>query len=100
MEYLCIDQTGNRLKEWNGNIRLLRRGINSCELEINGRGSYFHAIVGRHSYGNFICIPNHNVGCELSDYSDVFWNKERLSEQLRKVDAVTVACALQYVKEL
>ena len=71
MEYMCIDKTGNRAKKWKGNIHLLRREGNSYELEINGRGTYFHAIVGRHCYGNFICIPNHDVGCELSDYSDV-----------------------------
>lgn len=100
MEYMCMDKMGNRPKKWKGNIHLLRRKGNSYELEINGRGTYFHAIVGRHCYGNFICIPNHDVGCELSDYSDVFWNRERLSRQLKKTDAVTVACALQHLKEL
>lgn len=34
-------------------------------------GNLFHVIVGRHHYGNYICIPNHNIGCELSDYSDI-----------------------------
>lgn len=79
---------------------ILHKEGHSCEVEITGRGTYFHAIVGRHCYGNFICIPNHDVGCELSDYSDVFWNRERLSSQLKKVDAVTVACALQHLEEL
>ncbi|MFW5669856.1 MAG: DUF6618 family protein [Acetivibrio ethanolgignens] len=100
MEYMCTDQTGNQLTKWKGKIHLLRREGNSYELEINGRGTYFHAIVGRHRSGHFICIPNHDVGCELSDYSDVFWNRERLSGQLKNTDAVTVACALQHLKEL
>lgn len=100
MEYMCIDKTGKQLRKWRGDIRLLHREGHSCEVEITRRGTYFHAIVGRHCYGNFICIPNHDVGCELSDYSDVFWNRERLSSQLKKVDAVTVACALQHLEEL
>ncbi len=41
-----------------------------------------------------------HVGCELSDYSDVFWNRERLSGQLKKADAVTIAYALSHLKEL
>lgn len=100
MEYLCSYCSGKQTRKWKGNLRLLRRDGHSYELEIEGRGTYFHAIVGKHSYGNFICIPNHDVGCELSDYADVFWNRERLSHQLKKVDAATVACALPYLKEL
>lgn len=70
------------------------------EAEINGRGTYFHVIVGKHRYGNYICIPNHDIGCELSDYLDIFWNRERLSQHLKKVDATTVAYGLVHLKEL
>ena len=45
------------------------------KLKINGRGTYFHILAGRHKYGNYLCIPNHDVGCELSDFSDIFWNE-------------------------
>lgn len=100
MEYLCIDKSGKQKRKWPGEIRLLESCEKSYEVEITGRGTYFHAIIGKHRYGNFICIPNHNVGCELSDFSDEFWNRERLSGQLKKVDAVTVACGLTHLKEL
>lgn len=100
MEYVCAIQSGKQKKKWLGEIRLLESDEKNYEVEITGRGTYFHAIAGRHHYGNFICIPNHDVGCELSDFSDVFWNRERLSSQLKKVDAVTVACALSHLKEL
>lgn len=100
MEYMCIDKTDRRVKKWTGQIQLLHKEGNSFELEITGRGTYFHAVVGRHCHGNFICIPDHDVGCGLSDYSDVFWNRERLSGQLEMADAITVACALQYIEEL
>lgn len=97
MEYMCIDKNRGAGKKWTGEIRLLHREGHSCELEITGRGTYFHAIVGRHRHGNFICIPNHDVGCGLSD---VFWKRECLSGQLEMADATTVACALQYREEL
>jgi hypothetical protein len=99
MEYMCIDDSGKQTKRWKGNLRILRKADAVYELAIDGRGTYFHVIAGTHSYGNFICIPNHDVGCELADYSDVFWNRERLSRHLKKADATTVACALPYLKE-
>ncbi|MCI6043686.1 hypothetical protein MR857_10215 [bacterium] len=54
----------------------------------------------KHSYGNYIYIPNHDVGSELSSYRDLFWNTERLSGLLKKVDAVTVSSGLCHLEEL
>ena len=100
MKYQCIYQTKKRRQEWSAELKLLRRDNHSCEIEIAGRGTYFHAIVGNHRYGNYICIPNHSVGCELSSYTDVFWNRERLEQYLKKVDATTVAYALSHLPEI
>lgn len=72
----------------------------SLETEINGRKTYFHVIVGKYRYGNYICITNHDIGCEFLDYSDIFWNCERLSQHFKKVDAVTIAHGLVHLKEL
>lgn len=100
MEYICIYESGNRKQRWLGEIQLLYENDCIYEAEIKGRGTYFHVIVGRHRYGNYICIPNHDIGCELSDYSDVFWNQERLSQHLKDVDAATVAYGLVHLKKL
>ena len=100
MEYTCISRSGNRKQTWSGNICLLYQDSCTYEAEINGRGTYFDVITGRHRYGNYICIPNRDIGCELSDYSDIFWNQERLSQHLKKVDAVTVAYVLVHLKKL
>ena len=67
---------------------------------MNGRGTYFHILAGVHKDGNYLCIPNHDVGCELSDFSDIFWNEGRISNLMRKVDAVTVAAGLAYLPTL
>ena len=86
---------------WSGRIRILRIG-ESCEAEVEARGSHFHLIVGRHSYGNFVCIPNWDIGTEISGLDDVFWNAERLqnSTPLKKVDACSVASALDQIHKI
>jgi len=100
MEYNCILRHGSRRETWTGRLFLLGRGPGWYEAEIDGRGTYFHILAGRHKYGNCLCIPNHDIGCELSDFSDIFWNEERLSHLIRKVDAVTVATGLVHLPTL
>ena len=102
MEYQCTLTRGKRKERWNGEMYPLKNpfAFSSYEAEISGRGTYFHVIAGKHSYGNYICIPNHDVGSELSSYRDLFWNTERLSGLLKKVDAVTVASGLCHLEEL
>ena len=48
------------------------------ELYIDADGRMFHAIVGEHQDGNYICIPNWDAGSELAGLRDEFWNSERL----------------------
>ena len=100
MEYACILRDGPRREAWMGELFLLGRGPGWYEAEINGRGTYFHILAGRHKYGNYLCIPNQNVGCELSDFSDILWNEQRISGLMRKVDAVTVASGLVHLPAL
>ena len=82
MKYTCILRDGSRRETWTGEITLLRGG------------------PGWYKYGNYLCIPNHDVGCELSDFSDILWNEQRISGLMRKVDAVTVATGLACLQAL
>lgn len=100
MEYICKMKEGNRLTCWTGEIQILSCRSGQCEAEINGRGTYFHIIAGRHKYGNYLCVPNHDVGCELSRFGDLFWNTERLSEHMRKVDAITLATGIAEIPKI
>lgn len=102
MDYICYDydQTKEPKQPWIGRLNLYGVSGAAYEVEIMGRGSSFHAIVGRHRYGNYICIPDHEVGSELSRLTDVFWNWERLSKQMNEVDAATVAHALNQLADL
>ena len=45
---------------------LLHRETGFYKAGINGHGTSFHILAGRHKYGNYLCIPNHNVGCPIS----------------------------------
>lgn len=100
MEYTCILRDGSRRETWTGTLILPCGMPGYYEAEINGKGAYFHILAGRHRYGNYLCIPNHDVGCELSDFSDILWNEQRISSLMRKVDAVTVAAGLVYLPAL
>lgn len=85
---------------WNGVLRILKTG-NPCEAEVSARGSSFHLIAGSHAYGNYVCIPNWNVGTELGALTDSFWNEERLLNYtgLREVDVCTVVTALNLLAD-
>ena len=69
-------------RQWECSLEILQIG-NPCEAELCARGSRFHLIVGKHSYGNYLCIPNWAVGTELSTLTDLFWNEERLRHYSR-----------------
>lgn len=97
----CKGEPGMQPGTWEGTLRILRNR-EFCEAEVEARGSHFHLIVGRHSYGNFVCIPNWDIGTEISDPEDIFWNTERLqnSTPLKKVDACSVASALDQIHKI
>ena len=100
MNYTCILKNGSRRENWTGQILLLDAGDGWYEAEINGRGTYSHILAGRHKYRNYLCVPNHDAGGELSDFSGIFWNEERIGSLMRKVDAVTVATGLIHLPAL
>lgn len=95
MEYQCQKRTKNQVTTWFGEITSLSKRDNHYEMEVQARGSYFHIIFGEHTNGHYACIPNWNIGCELASYSDLFWNIERISAQVKtKVDAISIAYAI------
>ncbi len=99
--YKCRMEEDGRIVSWTASIDTIRVAApGQYEAEINGRGTFFHVIAGRHKYGNFLCIPNHGIGCELADFSDLFWTTEQLSmHPIRKVDAVTVAIGISHLEK-
>jgi len=91
-----INENG-RKEKWYGNIINYNESKEILEMYIESRSS-LHIIMGRTSFGNFVCIPNFNVGCYLSKFNDLFWNSEKLSELIGSVDGVTAATAIQFIE--
>lgn len=87
--------SGHKSK-WDGSWEVLSTEPSFHELRIKGRGSSFDVILGDCSSGYYLCIPEINVGCSLSYWSDVFWNTERITQVLAETDAVTIATALNH----
>ena len=97
-------QCKNNNESWNGYISALSESM-PYEFEVNARGSSFHLLVGKHAYGNYLCIPNWGIGTELSFLSDRFWNTEHLKSEypdLSSPDVISIVTALatlgKYIK--
>lgn len=73
--------------------------VQPYELKLSANGSFYHILLGAHQNGNFICIPNWNIGCELAGYSDWFWNSEQLSKQLPFEDAMCIAKGIGFARQ-
>ena len=49
-----------------------------ANISVNGQG--YLVIYGKHINGYFCCIPNWNIGCEMAEPKDTFYNSQRLQE--------------------
>lgn len=96
------DEKGRKVvkrEKWKGEAEILRVNYRMVEAQIEGRLTRLTVLIGVYQYGHFICIPDINVGCPLSEWHDLFWNTERLSMQMNHVDAITVATGVKAVME-
>lgn len=101
LNYICTGIDDMKPKRWKGCIHLLKTSA-PYELEVTARHSSFHILCGKHEYGNYLCIPNWNIGTELAGLSDRFWNFERLTTyypELSLVDAISITYALVALNE-
>lgn len=68
---------------------------NVHHIGVDFNGNYYSVIFGRYVNGGFFSIPNWNVGGELGQFSDTFWNEESLSRVLKsKKVAKAIAMAI------
>ena len=88
-------------KIWFGEICLLAHSPYHKEAVITARGTRFHVIAGSYEYGNYLCVPNLDFGCELSLLSDTFWNAEKISKHLdNPVDVESLVAGLKTLGSL
>ena len=86
------------MEEWDGYVKSIHDHGSHYEIHIDSRSGFLF-IVGLYQYGAFVSIPAFNVGSDLADYSDYFWNNNRLARLMNPVDAATVAEALRTLSE-
>jgi hypothetical protein len=77
-------KNSHKKEYWTGEISYWKDYGSHYELQINSR-SRILVLLGHTSYGNFACIP---------DLNSIFYNSEKLSHILGKVDGITVANAI------
>ena len=87
--------------QWMTQLDVINNNDSFYEVNITGRGHCFHAMIGIHKHGGFLCIPALQFGCQLSYFSDLFYNRERI---MRSIDdpyiAETLARAISLLSEL
>lgn len=85
-----------------GKIIPLRLHQEPYEVNVEARGSSFHLIFGSQVNGMFLCIPNWNIGVELSRLSDRDWNMNSLlkTDRLDYEETTAIIWALYSIGEL
>lgn len=85
-----------------GKITPLQLSREPYEVIVNARGSSFHLIFGKQVNGMFLCIPNWNIGCELSNLFDRDWNMNSLlnTEGLDYEETTAIIWALYNIGNL
>ncbi len=72
-----------------------------ADFEVCARDSMFHIIIGSCNNGRYLCIPNWNIGIDIVDPDDCFWNFGRLTSaypDLNRVDAISIVNAIAAIK--
>lgn len=93
----ALNREGKRKQQvWEGDISRIQLRQQPYEATMCIRGGSYHLIFGQQINGWFLCVPNWEIGVELSTPADRFWNIESLCRAgVSEVDAVCIADALK-----
>lgn len=67
---------------------------------ISSCGSRFEVLYGRCPEYRWLFLPQLEIGCMLSDPSDLFWNSERLGSLLNRKDTLTIVYAIRFIGDI
>ena len=98
--YKCRLFSNDETSTWKGaifNVDLLN---NHIDAEITARGSSFRIILGQSPRGNFLCVPNCNIGIDLADWHDYAWNFDRLLSAYPKMNRIDAASIISAIDEI
>mgnify|MGYP007008945771 FL=1 len=98
MVFECINKEGKKVERWKGHISSFEDYGTHYEIRIVSRSSIL-VLFGKTTQGAFGCMPDFGAGCHLVNPRDKFWNTEKLTRVLGKVDGITVATALYSIAD-
>lgn len=98
MFFECFNKIKNGNEKWIGEITRFKNYGSHYEIVIESR-SRIHVLYGKTEQGAFACMPDFGAGCHLVNPNDIFWNTEKLTRVLGKVDGITVATALKVLAD-
>lgn len=97
MEFFCEDTQAECACDriWKGEIKRVQCRGSTIEMDVSGKGSAMHVIIGEYVCGRYLCIPDWGVSSPLAGMDDSFWNREQLERRIGRADAVTVSEAVR-----
>lgn len=99
-QFYCRFLPDEWMTAWRGTICPLLP-FEPTDYEVCARDSMFRIIMGSYSGGNYLCVPNWNIGVDIADPDDCFWNFGRLTSaypDLNRVDATSIINAVSAIK--
>lgn len=90
------------IEQENGYINPIRLDKEPYECTVEARGYSYHLLFGSQINGNFLCIPNWNIGCELASLDDKDWNLHSLlrTDQMDYEESTAIIFALTLISSL
>lgn len=98
--FICSFLPDKGMAAWQGTVCPLRP-FEPTDYKVCARDSMFHVISGSYSNGRYLCIPNWNIGIDIVDPDDCFWNYGRLTTaypDLNRVDVISIVNAIAAIK--
>jgi len=99
-KYKCRLYMDSETSYWTGKILEANLLGSHIEAEVIARGSSFRIILGHSQHGNFLCVPNWNIGIELADWDDYAWNYENLINAYPEINRIDAASIVSAINEL
>ncbi len=101
LDFICMNPDAEYPADqvWKGSIRHIKKEGKTIEAEITGKGSRMMVVIGRYTYGNYICVPDWGIGSPLASLGDRFWNRGQLERHMSRPDAITISEALKVINE-
>lgn len=97
IQFECeLKKEGVVMKKWHAEFESIRIYGGYYEFVILGKRT-IHGIIGKTFRGTFACFPDLKVSCLIYNFKERYFNFEKLSKVLTKIDAATVESAIFYI---